>query len=206
MVKARPFGVYVGRSAKPAKPAKPISRFDGSREREAPGGIPHEGIRSAGVEVAHVNVADPIEQPKAGVPTKRIRVAANIRASILDWERHRGLIDDDQHRIGRIIEDLLAIAGASGGNDSGVRLDPGTRKELAIAYGIDRARMVNQALDQMRQIVGTTDALVIRRVLGDRWSYDAVAIEIGAYQDRASRYAARRFRDALAVLARDFDP
>lgn len=208
-----PMGVYIGRHGEPGRKDRPVGRFDGRREREAPGGIPAQGRVSAGVEIAHVNVADPLDIPQAGKPPARVRVAANVRASILDWERHRGLINDDQHRVGVVIERLFEMAaggGGGGGNDSGVRLDPGTRKEMAIIFGIERARSTLSMLDGVREIVGVVDALVLRRVLGDRWTYDAVAAELDRKEktepgsERSARYAARRYRDALATLARQW--
>lgn len=208
----KPFGVYVSPPSRPAKQAKPLSRYDGRPEPEAPGGIPEKGVRSAGVDVIHVNEFDPIQDAeknrRQGKARSRIKVAANVRASILDWERHQNLIDDGQYRVGVLIENLFEIRGG-GSNDSGVRLDANLRKELAIIFGIEAAQNRLAMLDGIRQIVGVVDALILRRILGDRWTYAAVAAEIdriGKFtitqtSDRSARYAARRFRDALATLA-----
>jgi hypothetical protein len=71
-------------------------------------------------------------------------------------------------------------------------------------YALEDAHTVVAWMTLIEQSIGVIDALIVRQVLGDRRSYEDVAVLRGMPGEKSTRYFARRFRDALEYLSDDW--
>jgi hypothetical protein len=206
--------------------------LDGARSYGQQGEPSKYAVRVGHVAIATVAVADPAPDPNGG-PGQRVLAAVNRRVDILEHERAHGRISDEAYFQGRIVQALFERGGLSGGSTwhDSPRVDAEVAKELAIIRRIAGARAVEGKIEQLRDVLGTTDAAIVRQVLGENRSYAEVtqtldlrtaAAEQGgtgnfvpygkggkrapSRREVAARrisYIAQRFRDALETLARE---
>jgi hypothetical protein len=138
-------------------------------------------------------------------PSHNVRTkVVNRRVDLLQDERSRGRISGAAYREGRLAQAVFGRArGPVTSNWSGAdRVDAFVARELAVIHGILDAERIVRLVDWMRSELGRIDADILQRVLGENQSYADVATLQGKSGEFGQRYVARRFRDALELLAR----
>ena len=201
--------------------------LDQARDLGQRGGADKHAVRVGNAANATVAVPDP--QPDAyGGPNQRVIATVNRRVDILEHERAHGRISNEAYLEGRIVQALFERTGLSGGStwNDGSRVDAEVAKEIAIIRRVDTARAIEARVAALRNILGETDATIVRQVLGENRSYaqvtqtlavksaaggawlplgkgGAVKPPIGEVRARRIAYIAQRFRDALETLARE---
>ena len=130
-----------------------------------------------------------------------ISPAPRRRADLLQSELDHHRISIAAHAAGRGIEDALSRMHRSGGSIWAERVDISRQADAGLLEGIEAARQVERNMARVAAIVGTIDARLIRRILGDRVGFEGCAALEGKAGARGTSYVATRFRDALEELA-----
>jgi hypothetical protein len=204
--------------------------LEGASDLGVRGGPTNHSIRVGNIAPATVAVADPQPDSRGG-PDQRVIATVNRRVDILEYERAHGRIGNDAYLEGRIVQALFERIGLPGSAwNAGSRVDAVVAKEIAVIRKIDTARAIEAQLHMLRVMLGETDMLIVRQVLGQNRTYAEVA-QTGNLKDAAARagahdwidygkggkrapakaevrtrritYIAQRFRDALETLARE---
>lgn len=181
-VQARPTRVSMMRDTKTGRPVQRVTR---DRDAIAIGAVP-----------------DPY------APEGRIEVRVNRRVDVLEGLRSRGHISVSEYEVGRAVQAVLERASGaklgSGGWNPGNKADQTIAHELAIIYAVEDSRVVAQWVDRIVRALGMLDARLLRRILGERRTFEEVAALQGKGGERGRRYIAERFRDALTALDEAF--
>ena len=173
----------------------PVSRYDGSREKTW---HPSEGLArmpaSANADTTVAAVVDPW-----GDGTERVLVTVNRRVDVLETERSHDRISDAAYNTGRLLQAAFERQGRVGGtNWAGTsRRDPREVQREVMALLITNAHAINALLDQVRGHVGERNLRILRRVLGDRMSFEQCAAYEGKSGPRGQAFITESFRVAL---------
>lgn len=189
---------------------KQLGRYDTANVQMLPQGLADLPRRSS-IDTVVAAVDDPMEHHRSFDDPKRKRILARVNRNvdILEMERSHKRISDGAYRMGRIIQAVFERA--AGVRDeglnllSGVRADPVTAREVRMVAALDSARASVELIDKIRQCIGYIDALIVRQVIQDGWSYEQVASSRGLAGARLVSYCAGRFRDALEALDAHLD-
>lgn len=150
-----------------------------------------------------------VPDPTPACEGDRVLATVNRRVDILETERANRLITVSQYETGRVVQAVLERASGarlgSGGWGQGGTRDQTEAHELAIVYAIQDAQIIRAMAERITRALGHIDARLLRLVLGEGRTYAEVAALQGKGSgDRAARYIAARFRDALAELDERF--
>jgi hypothetical protein len=151
-------------------------------------------------EVAEIDVDDPY----ATRTGEKIRVLRSLRSDPLARLHNRKQIDEAQYRAGRAFQrDCEAAArGVRSLDLSRERVDGGAPGEPITDLQV-RAR---KRLMEMERVLGRTMHRVTQAVLVDGMSMESIAQRIFNREGEVSvKYYGRLFRDALDVLAEEYD-
>lgn len=135
--------------------------------------------------------------------TPRARARINVAGDVLAQELRHRRISEEAFATGRLIEAVLQWGVITGGGQwmQGDRVDAAEAHEWAIAKGVDRARAAQAMKQEMRAVIGQTDARVIERVLVDGATWRQIAATYGKPTKREQLHWAWSFRKALQDLA-----
>lgn len=123
------------------------------------------------------------------------------RVDLLAYEHDHGRLSPMALAAGRGIEVALGRLHRSGGSAWAERVDVSHQGDAGVMQNIEAARQVERVMDRVSAIVGTIDARLIRRILGDGVGFEQAAALEGKAGTRGTGYVAARFRDALEELA-----
>ena len=151
---------------------------------------------------AHIRTAiGAVPNPLDPTGKERIAVAINRRVDILEDELKQRLISEGAYRTGREIQRAfeIGIPSSSNWNDGGSG-DPTTAQEMRQARMCDRASRAVALEADIRRLVGEKGADLIRRVLGEGWTYGQISTREGKLGDWGRRMVAHEFRDCLEYI------
>jgi hypothetical protein len=165
---------------------------------------------AAKVELMTAAVPDPIPDPnrkvsKLGVAAVRAQI--NRRVDILEHERSHKRITAAAYRTGRVAQAVFERAHLGGASTwaEGSRVDTSRAKEMAIVRKLLNSRTIKAHLEWIRDVLGSTDAEVVRQVIGENRRYGEVRIPhphlLGLDHGYSITIIAHRFRYALETLA-----
>lgn len=178
-------------------------RYRHGRAR-SPGDLPAEGLdaKRPRLEIVHAVVDDPSPTFRG----EQQRVAINKRTDALEMEYSYGRLSESGYRAGRVYQSVLELSSGSptGGGQwmEGDRVDAAIAHEVAILYGIDRARLAVDMLTDTAKIVGLLGQRVLELVLVKRLTLEQVSERIARRRDKLARsFYAETFRQSLEALA-----
>jgi hypothetical protein len=174
-----------------------LGRYTEVHKARVPGGDLARPAPSVHIRTAIGAVPNPLD------PTgkERIAVAINRRVDILEDELKQRLISEGAYRTGREIQKAFEVGIPSSSNWSdGGSGDPTTAQEMRQARMCDRAERAVALEADIRRLVGEKGAELIRKVLGEGWTYGQISIRDGKLGDRGRRQVAAEFRDVLEYV------
>lgn len=174
-----------------------IGRYTEVHKARIPGDMLARPAPSANVRTAVGAVPNPLD------PRERIAVTINRCTDILESELKQRLISEGAYRLGRELQAAFETSVTSSSNwlDGGSS-DPTTAQEMRQARMCDRAQRAVALEAEITRYVGEKGADILRRVLGEGWTYGQISIRRGhsAQSDRGRRAIAAEFRDALEYI------
>jgi hypothetical protein len=181
------------------------------------------------VETSLVAIPDPNPDPNRAVGRgshgQTVRATVNRRVDILEYECSHGRITAMAYRAGRVLQGVFERAQLGGASTwaEGSRVDTSRAKEMAVVRKLLNARTIQAHLKWTRKVLGSTDAEIVRQVIGENRRYGDVALpgqhvrgrlaraafehaqlvqpQLLPERERDRNYIAHRFRDALESLA-----
>ena len=174
-----------------------LGRYIEVHRARIPGGDLARPAPSVHIRTAVGAVPNPLD------PSGRERVAVTInrRVDILEDELKQRLISEGAYRTGREIQKAFEIGIPSSSNWSeGGSGDPTTAQEMRQARMCDRASRAVALEADIRRLVGEKGAELIRKVLGEGWTYGQISTRERKLGDRGRRQVAAEFRDALEYI------
>jgi hypothetical protein len=184
-------------TADKSTPRKSAGRYTDVHKARIPGDMLARPAPSVNVRTVVGAVPNPLD------PRERIAVAINRRVDVLEDELKQRLITEGAYRLGRELQAAFETSVGSSSNwiDGGSG-DPTTAQEMRQARQCDRAKRAVALDAEITRYVGEKGADILRKVLGENWTYGQISIRRGhsASSDRARRAIAAEFRDALEYI------
>jgi len=173
------------------------ARTTETQKARIPGGDLARPAPSVNVRTAIGAVSNPLDPSGK----ERILVTINRRVDILEDELKQRLISEGAYRTGREIQRAFEIGIPSSSNwTDGGSGDPTTAQEMRQARMCDRASRAVALDADIRRLVGEKGADLIRKVLGEGWTYGQISIRKRLSGDRGRRQVAAEFRDCLEYI------
>jgi hypothetical protein len=174
-----------------------LGRYIEVHKARVPGGDLARPAPSVHIRTAIGAVINPLDASGK----ERIAVTINRRVDILEDELKQRLISEGAYRVGREIQKAfeIGIPSSSNWSDSGSG-DPTTAQEMRQARMCDRASRAVALEADIRRLVGEKGADLIRKVLGEGWTYGQISTREGKLGDRGRRQVAAEFRDVLEYV------
>lgn len=173
--------------------------------REPTGRRRRRSVREKHLRLGRDRAIDQVERrvddPYA--PGTTVATGFNRRVDLLENDLSHRFIGPQEHALGRLMQAVLERASGrvgSGGFTGGDKVDAFVAHELAIILAVDDARACTRYLERVERELGGFDAMLLRKVLGERMSYQDLAAHLGKPGRDGTRYYAERFRDALKIL------
>jgi hypothetical protein len=151
---------------------------------------------SLNVRTALAAVPDPMDA--TGRP---LVVAVNRRVDILERERSAGHISEAAYRVGRLIQQVFEVKLRSSSNwiEAGGSRDMREAQIMMLARGKVRAEQIAAFEAKLEKSVGELGMRFLRRILGERESFDHMAGQLAS--TRRVQAVAGRFRAYLEEIA-----
>lgn len=151
-------------------------------------------------DIAETEVVDPHQPP--GQTDARITVLRTLRDDPLARLWARDQIDRAQYLAGRLMQRLYEMAAIGSLKAIDTTKEPVDGGKLANVASDAQSDAINR-IEKLELVMGITESIIVRNVLGDGMFLADVAAARGLYSDRGRRALARVFRGALEKLAKE---